>query len=122
MECKICKRIFYERKTLLNLFKKEEGIICPNCYKKYPIELSYESFPLENYNCLVVSIFKYNYKINYDYFIKKYQKIYERLDNMNSSELLFFDFIDITNQLSYLNEIANLMENNIIILTFNFRK
>ena len=122
MVCKICKRKFYKRKTLLNLFKKEEEIICPNCYKKYPIELSYESFPLENYNCLVVSIFKYNYKINYDYFIKKYQKIYERLDNMNSSELLFFDFIDITNQLSYLNEIANLMENNIIILTFNFRK
>lgn len=122
MVCKICKRSFFERKTFLTLFKKEEGYICPLCYKKYPIELNYESFMLEKYSCLVVSMFKYNYKINYDYFIKEYQKIYERLDSMNDSVVLFYDYLDLSYNLEDLNIIANLLENNIIILTFNFRK
>lgn len=77
---------------------------------------------LEKYSCLVVSMFKYNYKINYDYFIKEYQKIYERLDSMNDSVVLFYDYLDLSYNLEDLNIIANLLENNIIILTFNFRK
>ena len=74
MECRICKKVFYERRTFLNLFKEEKGFICDSCYKRYPIEIQTEAFELENYNCLVVSIFKYGYKINYNYFIEEYQK------------------------------------------------
>ncbi len=122
MVCKICMRAFYEKKTFLTLFKKEEKYICDKCYKKYSIELEYESFELENYSCLVVSVFKYNYKINYDYFILEYQKIYQRLKSLNNGIVLFFDYLDLTYNLEILNSYANLLMNNIIILTFNLRK
>ncbi len=122
MKCILCKKDFYERRTFINLFKEEKGYVCNRCYKKYPIELEYESFELENYNCLVVSMFKYNYKINYDAFIFEYQKIYKRLNELNDSTVLFFDYIDLNYNLELINLYANLLENNIIILTFNMRK
>ena len=122
MVCMICKKQFYEKRTLLNLFKEEKGYICNKCYQKYPIELETESFELENYNCLVVSMFKYDYKINYNAFIMEYQKIYLRLFNLNDSSLLFFDNVDLHKDLEVLNLYANSLENNIIILTFHMRK
>jgi len=122
MECLICKRQFIKRRTLLTLFSKEEGYICDRCYDKYKIELGYESFRLEKYNCLVVNMFKYDYKINYDYFIYEYQKIFLRLSKLNGSNVLFFDLVDLNNDLELLNLYANLLKNNIIILTFMVRK
>lgn len=121
MICRICKRVFYEKRKLLDLFKEEKGYICNQCYKKYPINLKTESFELENHSCLVVSIFDYDYKINYNYFIDEYQKIFERLHNLNNSDVLFFDCLDLTYDLELLNIYANLLDNNIIILTFNLR-
>lgn len=121
MICRICKRVFYEKRKFLDLFKKEEGYICNMCYKKYPIHLKNEFFRLENHNCLVVSIFDYDYKINYNYFIEEYQKIFERLHNLNGSNVLFFDSLDLSYDLELLNIYANLLDNNIIILTFNLR-
>ena len=67
-------------------------------------------------------MFKYNYKINYDAFIFEYQKIYKRLNELNDSTVLFFDYIDLNYNLELINLYANLLENNIIILTFNMRK
>ncbi len=122
MICGICKKEFYERRTLLNLFKVENSYICDLCYKRYLIELQTESFRLEKYNCLVVSMFKYEYKINYNCFIREYQKIYARLAKLNGSTVLFFDSLDLTYDIEVLNTYANLLKNNIIILTFNLRK
>lgn len=122
MNCLICKRPFYKKRSFLDLFKEEKGYICDLCYKRYPIKITNEFFRLENYNCLVVSIFEYEYKINYNYFIEEYQKIYKRLANLNGSDVLFFDSVDLTNYLELLNIYANLLSNNIIILTFNLRK
>ena len=52
----------------------------------------------------------------------EYQKIYLRLSKLNGSNVLFFDIVDLNNDLELLNLYANLLKNNIIILTFMVRK
>ena len=40
MNCLICKRPFYKKRSFLDLFKEEKGYICDLCYKRYPIKIN----------------------------------------------------------------------------------
>lgn len=71
MKCEICKERFFIKRNILNLFKEEKEYICTNCYKKYPIELGYETIQLDLYKATVISLFKKKYKIEYNVYYKE---------------------------------------------------
>ena len=120
MKCKICKKEFYIKRTFLSLMKEEKCYICDSCYNKYKIELSYQEFMLENYNCIVVSMFKQKHKIDYRAFYLEYNQLAKSLIKKENYELIMLDFIDLSYHLELLNTYANLLQNNIIVLCYNY--
>lgn len=123
MRCRICNDFFYIRRGLLDLFKTKEEYICNKCYKAYPIHLSYEAIQLDKYNCVVLSMFSKKYKIDYNYFIKEYSKIFQANLNREGFHLLFFDHLDLDDYtLLLLDAISKLHSSNLIILCFSVIK
>ena len=120
MKCQICKKDYYIKRGFLDLFKEENTYICNSCYTKYKIELSYREFMLENYNCIVVSMFKKRYKIDYRAFCLEYSQIAKSLLKRKDYELIMLDFVDLSYNLELLNMYANLLERNIIVLCYSF--
>ena len=120
MKCQICKNNFYIKRGFLDLFNEENVYICNSCYSKYKIELSHQEFMLENYNCIVVSMFKKRYKIDHRAFCLEYSQIANKLYLKKDYELLLLDFIDLSYNLELLNMYANLLESNIIVLCYSY--
>ncbi len=120
MKCQICKKEYYLKREFLELFSQNNSYICNSCYNKYKIELSYQEFMLENYNCIVVSMFKKRYKIDYRAFTLEYSQIARTLYKKKNYEVLLLDFVDLSYNLELLNMYANLLKSNIIILCYNY--
>lgn len=120
MKCQICKKEYYLKRGFLELFSQDNSYICNSCYNKYKIELSYQEFMLENYNCIVVSMFKKRYKIDYRAFALEYSQIARTLYKKKNYEVLLLDFVDLSYNLELLNMYANLLKSNIIILCYNY--
>ena len=123
MKCRICNNFFYIKRKILTLFSSNEEYICNSCYKKYPIALSYEAIALDRYHCLVLSIFKHHYRIDYNLFFKEYSKIYHACLKRKGYKVLFLDYIDLNDDtFEVLDCITKLIESNILVLTFYVRK
>jgi len=123
MKCRICDNFFYIKRRLLTLFNTDKEYICNSCYKKFPIALSYEAIALDKYHCLILSIFKHHHKIDYNLFFKEYSKIFLASLKRRGYEIVFLDFIDLTDDtFEILDCISKLVKSNIIVLTFNARK
>ncbi len=120
MKCQICKKDYYIKRGFLDLFREENTYICNSCYNKYKIELSHQEFMLENYNCIVVSMFKKRYKIDYRAFFLEYSQIARSLYFKENYELIMLDFVDLSYNLELLNMYANLLQSNIIVLCYNY--
>jgi len=120
--CKICNNKFNIKRGFLDLFNTKTLYICDKCYNKYKINLKEETFMLEKYYCTVISMFDKDYRINYDAFYYEYSLLFKHLCNIKNHKLLFFNYIDIDNSLSFLNNIATLYSSDIIVLVFYIKK
>ena len=124
MMCKICNNKFYIRRDFISLFSNKKYVICESCYKKHPIELEYNHLELEKFNCLILSMFKRKYHINFNAYIYEYSKIFNKFNKNNTYVLLFYDFLDLTNinTLEVLNVISRLWQKNLFVITFFIKK
>lgn len=119
MICKNCKKKFYIKKSLHELFQKKYEYLCESCYKKYPIELKLTPLILDEYHCYILSIFPKKYKINYNYFVNEFSKIYSSLLNKKGYIVLFFDYIYLSdNVIEILDFYSKLFKENLYIITF----
>ena len=119
VECKICGSIFNEKRFLKDLFRTKEFHVCDECFKKYPFEIEYNYFPLDNHMLEVVSLFKKDNNIDYGYFTEEYSEIYKTILKSNENKLLihlniFYVSDEILTDYSH---ISTLLDKEIIILT-----
>ena len=120
MRCLLCNQRFYIKRDFLNLFNTDILYICDRCYKKYPIELSYEDILLEKYECNVVSIFKKKHFIDYNAFVIEYNKIFISLSKINNNPIIFLNHLYLNDyDLEELDAITKLFESDINILCFS---
>ena len=119
MKCKICGSIFNEKRYLKDLFRTKEFHVCNSCLGKFPFEIEYNYFPLDNRVLEVVSLFRRDRNINYDYFMSEYSDIYKAIRELNNEKLL------ITTNKIYISEeilceysrVSTLLDKDIILLT-----
>jgi hypothetical protein len=122
MICKNCKKRFYIKRSLHELFSKRYEYLCDSCYKKFPIKLNISSIILDEYHCVILSIFDKNYYINYDYFINEYSKIYSSSMSKKGYVALFFDYIYLSDYTIELFDLySKLFKKNLYIITFYVR-
>ena len=123
MKCVLCNELFYFKRSLLELFKEKEEYICPKCYKKYPIHLGIKSIILDEYECVIISMFDKKYYINYNAFIKEYTKVFIANLKRDGFEVLFFNHIRLDDYtIENLDAISKLMKSNIIVICFSTTK
>lgn len=102
-----------------DLFRTKEFHVCNSCLEKYPFEIEYNYFPLDNRVLEVVSLFRRDRNINYDYFMSEYSDIYKTIRELNVEKLL------ITTNKIYISEeilceysrVSTLLDKDIILLT-----
>ncbi len=121
MRCYLCDDNFYIKRGITDLFSSKKEYICNKCYKKYPINLSYEVIQLEKYNCIVLSIFNKKYNISYEPFYKEISTIFT--SNLKKGYKTFlFEHIELSDyNLEILDGITKLAESNIIVICLSCR-
>ena len=109
----------YEKRTLKDLFRTKEFHVCNSCLKKYPFEIEYNYFPLNYHMLEVVSLFKKERIINYDYFTEEYSEIYKKITKLNEEKLvLFANKLFLTDEiLNDFSNISTLLDKDVILLT-----
>ena len=122
VKCVYCNKVFYIKRSLLELFSTKKEYICNTCYKKYPIDIRMEKIRLDIYDCTIISLFSEKYYIDKNYYIREYSKVFNAFYKKENNELLFFDEIDLDdNGLALLDGISKLLKSNLIILVFNVK-
>ena len=103
----------------MRIFSSKKEYICDKCYKKYKMDLSVENIQLDKYDCMVISMFKKRYYIDYNYFFKEYSKIIDTFIYKENYKLLFFDYLKLSdNVFETLDYISKLNKSNLIIFCF----
>lgn len=120
MRCRICGQMFYIKRGILDLFNTKEEYICNRCYKKYPINLSYEAIQLDRYKAVIISMFSKRYKLDYNLFYKEYSKVFIANFKRKGFKTFFIDFINLNDYtLEIIDGITKLVNCDIIIVCLN---
>lgn len=123
MRCVICNEIFYIKRKILDLFKSDKEYVCNKCYKRYPIDLKFEPIQLDKYKCVIISMFKTRYRIEYNGFVKEYTKLF--ISNMyrDGYHALFFEHIILNDDfLETIDMYSKLLKKNLAILCFSMKE
>lgn len=124
MICYNCKKKFYVKRSFLSLFETKKYYICNTCRSSYPINLSYEEFPLENYSLSIVSIFKMIYKLNLNAYQKEISRIVEFL--ISKYKDYFFVYLDSFREndvnIELLNFLADTQKKSILLICCELKK
>ena len=121
MKCRICGERFFIRRSLLSLFNEDKEYICRDCYKKYHININYETIQLDCHKAMVISIFKKKLRLDYNLFFKEYSKIFLSLYN-NGVNVFFLDDLKYSYDFyEYLDCISKIEDSDIVILCFSIR-
>jgi hypothetical protein len=122
MKCRFCNNDFYIRRELHKLFSNKKLYICDSCYNRYKIDLDVLEFPLDDYHCVILSMFRKNYYIDYEFFIDEYSKIFSSIILRNGYIVLFFDIFTLNDYtIEMLDIYSKLLEKNIYVLCFHLR-
>lgn len=114
MICLICGKTSYEKRTFNTLFKEKTSFRCRSCYKKYQVDLIYQTVPKRLGLIHIYSLFlednkfnltAFNDEINYLFSIILQKK--NKLDSFIWLDELSFEL------LNYFDE----LENDIYIIT-----
>ena len=117
MKCRLCDQFFYVKRSILDLFNTNVEYVCNKCLKKYPIELSFNPVQLDNYYCIIISIFKHKSFIDYNVFFKEYSKLFISNMNREGFKTLFLEHIKLDDNLfEVLDMYSKLLKSNLIIL------
>ena len=124
MYCRNCGNYFYVKRKLLELFKSKKELLCDECYNKYPINIDINHLLLDKYHCIIISLFKQKYNLNFNCYIKEYSKIL--ITNMYRKDyhLIFLDYVDLQNDytLEVFDIFSKLHMKNLIVFCFFVRK
>lgn len=124
MICYNCKKKFYVKRSFLSLFETKKYYICNTCSSSYPINLSYEELPLENYSLSIVSIFKMIYKLNLNAYQKEISRIVEFL--ISKYKDYFFVYLDSFREndvnIELLNFLADTQKKSILLICCELKK
>lgn len=119
MICCKCKKLFFIKRSFLDLFNEKKEYLCNSCYKSYPIKLNLETLSLPEHNIVIISIFDKPYPIDYNWYQEEYSKIFEANYFRNGYITLFFDFLVFNNEtIELLQTYCSLFLSNLIIICF----
>ncbi len=96
-----------------------KNYICDDCYKKYPIEMKMEYFPLEVYNCYLLSLFQKKIGFDYNYYVEEYSHIFNYFNKLKY-HIIFVDNVKMdVDSFIELDIITKLVKKDILVITFN---
>ncbi len=118
MICKICGNKFFIKRGFKELLKtNHEQNICNKCLDKYGISLSFQKIVLENYDVMIVSMFKRKEKIDYNLFYDEYSKIFISLMMKKGYHVILEDHLYLDDyKIEEIDGISKMLESNLIIL------
>lgn len=75
MKCLICKKIYFERRTLLTLFHEPVTVRCHSCQEKYHIIPHETVYPITNYLLYMTTLFLEKNDLSEDAFMLEMRAI-----------------------------------------------
>lgn len=117
LRCVLCKRGFIIKRMISTLFKKDNYIICDDCYKKNPLDICLSTIPLNNRKMLnIISMFSSDIITNYKAFIFEYSFIVLKYLNL---EPIIIDRIFLNNDfINSMNDLSLLLDKDLYVITY----
>lgn len=89
MKCLNCKKNFNQKRGLSNLFKKENYLVCDECYNRYKLSIGLSVIPLDNSNLIIYYLFENKYILNYKAFSYEYSRLFFQVYLNNKKSFIF---------------------------------
>jgi hypothetical protein len=117
MKCAICNHTFIIKRRIKDLFLTKQFYVCDACYKKYPINISYNVLPLNNYSLKIFQLFGANYHLKNDPFLNEFSQLFEYVYKLTDNEILIYNNLKINNySLATFETLSSLLEHDIFIV------
>ena len=123
MLCLVCGKYFNEKRLLKDLFRTKEFHVCPNCFKQNPINVKFNSIPLDNHMLEIVSLFDDDNNKSFIGFTEEYSSIYEKVVSLKEKQqVIMCDSFTLEEEiLREYNHISNELDKDIVIVTNIFK-
>ncbi|MCR5787093.1 MAG: hypothetical protein K6G28_05275 [Acholeplasmatales bacterium] len=118
MRCKICNKTFFVQRKLKNLLETQRYFICDDCYKKYKIDLEFNVIPLDDFDLIILSLFKEAYKFKGDPFIIEYSNLFNYAITHYKDEIIICEkniYID-DKKLELFNNISKISKTSLVLI------
>lgn len=91
MKCLICKRVFFEKRTIRTLFSETIETKCYSCREKYFVRPFEVVYPISNYQIYMTIVFIKENLLNEDAFMKEIAAIVNKfIVKMSSKDMILF--------------------------------
>ncbi len=91
MRCLNCKKNFNFKRGISSIFKKDNYLICDDCYKRYPIQIGFSVIPLDKSNLIISYLFDKKYMLNFKAFSYEYSRLFFQI-YLNNKESYIFSY------------------------------
>lgn len=118
MKCLNCNKNFNFKRDISSILKKDDYLICDECYKRYPLQIGFSVIPLNNSNLIICYLFDKKYMINFKAFSYEYSRLFFQIYLKNKESYIFsFETFKITNlRLELFNELSNDSNKDIFVI------
>ncbi|MGL4949393.1 MAG: hypothetical protein ACRC5M_03340 [Anaeroplasmataceae bacterium] len=118
MFCLNCNKRIIIKRSLSTLFKNEMILICDDCFKKNPINITYNEVELDNYKLKIYSLFENDVIVKYNPYLKEYSYL---ICKLLSDNILVFDSIIFNDEtIQFVESVCKLLESNLVIVCFKY--
>lgn len=119
MICTGCKKKFYLKRGLFDLFNTKTYYICDKCLGENPINLKIDYLMLNNNDAIIISLLKRKPKFSYDAYINEMSYVLSKYIVDDRYYLVFIDelYPSLSN-LEILDLLSSVTEKKILILTY----
>lgn len=119
MICTGCKKKFYLKRGLFDLFNTKPYYICDKCLEENPINLKIDYLMLNNNDAIIISLLKRKPKFSYDAYINEMSYVLSKYIVDDRYYLIFVDelYPSLSN-LEILDYLSSVIEKKILILTY----
>ncbi len=118
MKCLNCSTNIVIKRNLLNLFSLRKEYICNECYNKLNIDFNDIILPINNYDLRIYYLLTETNNFVYDSLTKENTQLYNKLKETNYFIISLNRYYMSQINYEYLEILANHLQKNITILTY----
>ncbi len=117
MYCIYCNRLIIQKLKIVNLFKRQNDLLCSYCSKKLDADLELNVLPITNNMLYAFRVFNNSNYSNDIYYSKQMFEIFKLVDKKfkNYALLYFENERQLLNMYDYLDKLSEIYNNIIVI-------